>query len=74
MKNLLSLIGAGLVGGLIVVGAMQLASKKVNVAPQTNLAKFASDNTTFLGAIDLRSEEHTSELQSRTVIWYAVFC
>src|SRR5216110_2306287 len=26
------------------------------------------------GAVDLRSEEHTSELQSRELISYAVFC
>ena len=66
MKNLLSLIGAGLVGGLIVVGAMQLTSKKVNVAPQTNLAKFASDNTTISGAIDLTT---AAAVASPTVVY-----
>ena len=66
MKNLLSLIGAGLVGGLIVVGAMQLTSKKINVAPQTNLAKFASDNTTISGAIDLTT---AAAVASPTVVY-----
>ena len=52
MKNLLSLIGAGLIGGLIVVGAMKLTGKNVNVSPTTNPVRFASDVNT-LGAVDL---------------------
>jgi serine protease Do len=52
MKNLLSLIGAGLIGGLIVVGAMKLTGKNVNVSPNTNSVRFASDVTT-VGAVDL---------------------
>lgn len=65
MKNLLSLIGAGLIGGLIVVGAMKLTNKKVNVAPQTNLARFTSDNTA-MGAIDLTS---AANVASPTVVY-----
>lgn len=65
MKNLLSLIGAGLIGGLIVVGAMKLTDKKVNVAPQTNLARFTSDNTT-MGAIDLTG---AANVASPTVVY-----
>ena len=46
MKNLLSLIGAGLIGGLIVVGAIRLTDKNVNIAPKNPFSKFASDVTT----------------------------
>ena len=66
MKNLLSLIGAGLIGGLIVVGAMQMAGKNVNVAHKTNLAKFTSDNTTTSGAIDLTT---AATIASPTVVY-----
>jgi serine protease Do len=52
MKNLLSLIGAGLIGGLIVVGAMKLTGKKVNVSPNTNSVKLVSD-VNSLGSVDL---------------------
>lgn len=65
MKNLLSLIGAGLIGGLIVVGAMKLTNRKVNVAPQTSLARFTSDNTT-MGAIDLTG---AATVASPTVVY-----
>lgn len=65
MKNLLSLIGAGLIGGLIVVGAMHLVNKKVNVAPKTSLAKFTSDNT-VAGAIDLTT---AANIASPTVVY-----
>ena len=55
MKNILSLIGAGLVGGLIVVGAMKLVNNNnVNVSPHGNgLVKLASDNTPVGGTLDL---------------------
>src|SRR3546814_6572379 len=33
-----------------------------------------TDNVRFVGNIELRSEEHTSELQSLMRISYAVFC
>ncbi len=53
MKNIFSLIGAGLVGGLIVVGAMKLTNNNVNVSPRNNNAKLASEVTTFGGVVDL---------------------
>jgi serine protease Do len=52
MKNVLSLIFAGLFGGLIVVGGMKLMDKNVNVSPR-NFTKFASDNTPVGGVVDL---------------------
>jgi serine protease Do len=52
MKNILSLVGAGLVGGLIVVGAMKLTkTTNVNVSPQTVNTRFTSDNAG--GVLDL---------------------
>lgn len=65
MKNLLSLIGAGLIGGLIVVGAMKLTGNKVNVSPNTSLVRFASDVNTA-GAIDLSIAAATA---SPTVVY-----
>jgi serine protease Do len=65
MKNLLSLIGAGLIGGLIVVGAMKLTGKKVNVSPTTNPVRFASD-VNIPGAIDLSA---AAALASPTVVY-----
>ena len=65
MKNLVSLIGSGLIGGLIVVGAMQLTNKNVNVSPQPTLAKFASDNTT-VAALDLTI---AASIASPTVVY-----
>ncbi len=65
MKNLLSLIGAGLIGGLIVVGATQLVNRNVNVAPKTNLAKFTSDNVVS-GAVDL---SYAAAAASPTVVY-----
>lgn len=53
MKNIFSLIGAGLVGGLIVVGAMKLTNNNVNVAPRNNYTKLASETTTMGGVLDL---------------------
>ena len=53
MKNIFSLIGAGLVGGLIVVGAMNFSNRNVNVSPLNNYAKLASETTTFGGVVDL---------------------
>jgi serine protease Do len=65
MKNLLSLIGAGLIGGLIVVGAMKLTGKNVNVSPTTNPVRFVSDVNTP-GAIDLST---AAALASPTVVY-----
>jgi serine protease Do len=65
MKNLLSLVGAGLIGGLIVVGAIHISGKNVNVSPKTNLAKFTSDNVN-IGAIDLSAAASTA---SQTVVY-----
>jgi serine protease Do len=52
MKNVLSLIFAGLFGGLVVVGGMKLMDKNVNVSPR-NFTKFASDNAPVGGVVDL---------------------
>jgi serine protease Do len=52
MKNVLSLIFAGLVGGLVVVGGRELMDKNVNIAPR-NFTKFASETTPIGGVVDL---------------------
>ena len=52
MKNVLSLIFAGLFGGLVVVGGMKLMDRNVNIAPRT-YTKFASENTPIGGVVDL---------------------
>jgi serine protease Do len=52
MKNVLSLIFAGLMGGLVVVGGMKLMDKNVNISPR-NFTKFASDNAPVGGVVDL---------------------
>jgi serine protease Do len=52
MKNVLSLIFAGLMGGLVVVGGMKLMDKNVNISPR-NFTKFASDNAPTGGVVDL---------------------
>ena len=53
MKNIFSLIGAGLIGGLIVVGAMKMTDRNINISPHNNYAKLASETTTFGGVVDL---------------------
>ncbi len=52
MKNVLSLIFAGLVGGLVVVGGRELMDKNVNISPR-NFTKFASETTPVGGVVDL---------------------
>jgi serine protease Do len=52
MKNVLSLVFAGLFGGLIVVGGTKLMDKNVNIAPR-NFTKFASETTPIGGVVDL---------------------
>jgi serine protease Do len=52
MKNVLSLIFAGLFGGLVVVGGMKLMDKNVNISPR-NFTKFASETTPIGGVVDL---------------------
>jgi serine protease Do len=52
MKNILSLVGAGLIGGLIVVGAMKLTNRNVNVAPNS-YGHLVSDRVAMPGSIDL---------------------
>src|SRR3546814_2769479 len=44
------------------------------IIPNQNLFLVANPNTTFKEAFTMRSEEHTSELQSLMRISYAVFC
>ncbi len=53
MKNIFSLIGAGLIGGLIVVGATKITNRNENIAPRNGYAKLASETTTFGGVVDL---------------------
>jgi len=53
MKNIFSFVGAGLIGGLMVVGATQLLNSKINVSPHSN-SQFVSQNTPIVaGAMDL---------------------
>ncbi len=53
MKNILSLIGAGLIGGLMVVGATKLTNRNVNVAPNGNFTHLVNDRVAMPGSIDL---------------------
>jgi S1-C subfamily serine protease len=52
MKNVLSLIFAGLVGGLVVVGGRELMDRNVNISPR-NFTKFASETIPVGGVVDL---------------------
>ena len=52
MKNVLSLVFAGLMGGLVVMGGMKLMDKNVNISPRT-FTKFASETTPVGGVVDL---------------------
>jgi serine protease Do len=60
MKNIFSLVSAGLVGGLIVVGAMNLTNRNVNVPPPNNFAKLASETTVIGGVVDLSQAARTA--------------
>lgn len=60
MKNIISLIGAGLIGGLIVVGAMNFSNGNVNVSPRNNFAKLASETTVIGGVVDLSQAAQTA--------------
>ena len=60
MKNIFSLIGAGLIGGFIVVGAMNLTNRNVNVSPRNNFAKLASETTVIGGVVDLSQAAQTA--------------
>jgi serine protease Do len=53
MKNILSLVGAGLIGGLMVVGATKLTNRNVNIAPNGNFTHLVSDRVAMPGSIDL---------------------
>jgi serine protease Do len=52
MKNVLSLIFAGLFGGLVVVGGTKLMDKNVNIAPRS-FTKFVSETAPVGGVVDL---------------------
>ena len=52
MKNVLSLVFAGLMGGLVVMGGTKLMDKNVNISPR-NFTKFASETTPVGGVVDL---------------------
>jgi serine protease Do len=66
MKNILSLIGAGLIGGLMVVGATKLTNRNVNVAPNSSLTRLASDKVAMPGSIDL---SNAAAIASPTVVY-----
>jgi serine protease Do len=66
MKNLLSLVGAGLIGGLMVVGATKLTNRNVNVAPNSSFTHLASDRVAMPGSIDLST---AAALASPTVVY-----
>lgn len=70
MRNLISLIGAGLIGGLIVVGAMKIVDKNVNVSPKTSLTKYVNNETIVpAGSIDL---SQAAALASPAVVYVQV--
>ena len=70
MRNIISLIGAGLIGGLIVVGAMKVVDKNVNVSPKTSLAKYVNNETIVpAGSIDL---SQAAALASPSVVYVQV--
>ncbi len=70
MRNIISLIGAGLIGGLIVVGAMKTVDKNVNVSPKTSLAKYVNNETIVpAGSIDL---SQAAALASPSVVYVQV--
>jgi serine protease Do len=66
MKNLLSLVGAGLIGGLMVVGATKLTNRNVNVAPNSSFMHLASDRVAMPGSIDLST---AAAVASPTVVY-----
>jgi serine protease Do len=66
MKNILSLIGAGLIGGLMVVGATKLTNRNVNVAPNSSFTHLASDKVALPGSIDL---SNAAAVASPTVVY-----
>ena len=82
----LAIVGAGAVGTSLAYAALIRESAREVALYDINSAKVAAEvldlahGTQFTGASrvtggdDLRSEEHTSELQSRMSISYAVFC
>jgi serine protease Do len=66
MKNILSLIGAGLIGGLMVVGATKLSNRNVNVAPNSSFTHLASDKVALPGSLDL---SNAAAVASPTVVY-----
>ncbi len=70
MRNIVSLICAGLIGGLIVVGAMKVFDKNINVSPKTSLAKYVNNETIVpAGSIDL---SQSAALASPSVVYVQV--
>ncbi len=70
MRNIISLIVAGLIGGLIVVGAMKVLDKNINVSPKTSLAKYVNNETIVpAGGIDL---SQSAALASPSVVYVQV--
>ena len=71
MRQIISLIGAGLVGGLIVVGAMKVFNKNINVAPRTSLTKYVNNETAVgpAGSIDL---SQAAAMASPSVVYVQV--
>src|SRR3546814_2403930 len=64
----------GLTGSPVAVGAAAAISRYGWLAPQIFVAYFAQRRRRRLPFYKLRSEEHTSELQSLMRISYAFFC
>jgi serine protease Do len=53
MKNIVSLVIAGLIGGLVVVGTTKLISNRTNVSPRNSNTRFVNDFNTPVGTVDL---------------------
>src|SRR3546814_9710840 len=70
------LLEAGVAGALLVVWAMIFAVYRISVTLRRNDDRKIRVQTLFAvgSLLGLRSEEHTSELQSLMRISYAVFC
>src|SRR3546814_1833209 len=70
----IGIIGVILFIGLALAGALFLGERFLGTKTDSEAARFIAEGAQIANAYELRSEEHTSELQSLMRISYAVFC